>query len=86
VGRNLAGAAWEAGYPRVDAAAGVIKTLAGAGFTGRQLDPSEERLLLDVGCGITNLVARTTAAAAELSDDELADGWRALVPIVARLR
>ena len=48
--------------------------LAGAGFTERQLDPSEERLLLDAGCGITNLVARTTAAAAELSAEELADG------------
>jgi TDG/mug DNA glycosylase family protein len=58
--------------------------LAGAGFTERQLDPSEERLLLDAGCGITNLVARTTAAAAELSDDELADGRRALERKVRR--
>lgn len=47
--------------------------LHGAGFTDRQLDPAEERLLLDVGCGITNLVPRTTAAAAELASFEFAD-------------
>lgn len=58
--------------------------LAGAGFTDRRLDPSEEHLLLDAGCGITNLVARTTAAAAELSDDELARGRRALERKVRR--
>jgi len=59
-------------------------TLAGAGFTDRQLDPSEENLLLDSGCGITNLVARTTAAAAELCDDELAAGRRSLERKVRR--
>lgn len=59
-------------------------TLAGAGFTDRQLDPDEERLLLDFGCGITNLVRRTTAAAAELDDEELARGRRALERKVRR--
>ncbi len=48
--------------------------LSGAGFTDRLLDPSEERLLLDAGCGITNLVRRATATAAALSDAELAEG------------
>jgi len=33
-----------------------------AGFTARLLDPSEKRELLKSGYGITNLVARTTAA------------------------
>jgi TDG/mug DNA glycosylase family protein len=47
--------------------------LHGAGFTDRQLEPSEEHLLLDAGCGITNLVNRATAAAAELSKAELTD-------------
>ena len=47
-------------------------TLHGAGFTDRRLDPSEEQLLLDAGCGITNLVTRATATAAELENDELA--------------
>lgn len=48
--------------------------LSGAGFTDRLLDPSEERLLLDAGCGITNLVRRATATAEALSKAELAAG------------
>lgn len=59
-------------------------TLHGAGFTERQLGPWEEHLLLDVGCGITNLVTRTTAAAAELSDEELVRGRRGLERKVRR--
>lgn len=48
-----------------------------AGFTDRLLDPFEERRLLAYGYGITHLVERATAAAAELSDAELATGrWR----------
>lgn len=58
--------------------------LHGAGFTDRRLGPWEEHRLLDVGCGITNLVARTTATAAELSSDELARGRRALERKVRR--
>lgn len=53
-------------------------TLHGAGFTDRRLQPSEESLLLDAGCGITNLVARTTATAAELMNAELTEGRREL--------
>ncbi|MGH7593322.1 MAG: G/U mismatch-specific DNA glycosylase [Gemmatimonadales bacterium] len=49
-----------------------------AGFTPRVLAPWEERTLLRLGCGITNLVARTTATAAELSRDELIAGRRQL--------
>jgi TDG/mug DNA glycosylase family protein len=49
-------------------------TLYGAGFTDRLLEPPEERLLLDAGCGITNLVRRATATAEALSREELADG------------
>lgn len=52
--------------------------LHGAGFTGRQLHPAEEGMLLEAGCGITNLVSRTTAAAAELGDEELVRGRREL--------
>ena len=59
-------------------------TLSGAGFTDRLLDPSEERLLLDAGCGITNFVRRATAGAAELSNAELADGRRDLERKVQR--
>jgi TDG/mug DNA glycosylase family protein len=60
--------------------------LHGAGFTENVLDPSEERALLARGYGITNLVARSTAAAAEVSRDELVAGRRRLRAKVARLR
>lgn len=57
-----------------------------AGFTDRLLAPHEERLLLNLGCGITNLVPRATAAADELTADELSAGGKALVAKVKRLR
>ncbi|HEX2042077.1 MAG TPA: G/U mismatch-specific DNA glycosylase [Acidimicrobiales bacterium] len=62
------------------------KVLAGAGFTDRVLSPFEERELLDVGVGITNLVARATAQAAELTADELRAGARRLAAKVRRYR
>jgi double-stranded uracil-DNA glycosylase len=55
-----------------------------AGFTPRQFHPGEQRELLTLGYGITNLVARATAAAAELTGDELADGARTLERKVRR--
>jgi len=55
-----------------------------AGFTSRLFHPSEQRELLKAGYGITNLVARATAAAAELTDDELAAGARILERKVRR--
>ncbi|HSK81167.1 MAG TPA: G/U mismatch-specific DNA glycosylase [Thermoanaerobaculia bacterium] len=57
-----------------------------AGFTERLLDPSEERELLGWGYGITNVVDRATAAAAELSAEELAAGGRGLEEKAARFR
>ena len=53
-------------------------TLHAAGFTDRVLHPSENRALLDFGLGVTNLVARSTAAASELEDEELVRGARTL--------
>lgn len=50
-----------------------------AGFTTRQLPPFEERELLKSGYGITNVVERTSAAAAELSEAELREGGELLV-------
>ena len=58
--------------------------LHGAGFTARQLTPSQERELLGLGCGITNIVARSTASADELSAAELVSGRPALVAKVQR--
>ncbi len=60
--------------------------LYGAGFTQRLLKPWEEELLLQAGVGITNLVCRATATAAELTNDELREGRRRLVRIVRRYR
>ncbi len=59
-------------------------TLYQAGFTRRLLAPSEERELLILGYGITNLVPRTTATADELSPDELLAGRKRLEGKVKR--
>ena len=57
-----------------------------AGFTDRVLAPWEERELLVRGYGITNLVARATAAAAELTANEFIAGARRLERKVKRYR
>jgi double-stranded uracil-DNA glycosylase len=68
-----------------------------SGFTSRQFDPSEQAGLLELGLGITNVVARATARADELSPGELraggellrertlslAPGWLAVVGVTA---
>ncbi len=59
-------------------------TLFRAGFTDQQLTPAEERKLLDYSYGITNIVSRATAAASELSREELVGGARVLVEKVRR--
>lgn len=59
-------------------------TIYRAGFTPRQLHPSEQRELLAHGCGITNVVARATAAADELRNEELVAGARTLARKVSR--
>lgn len=56
------------------------------GFTDRQLAAWEEAELLRYGYGITNVVARSTATAAELSDAELRAGGRRLAAKLRRLR
>ncbi|MEW2074855.1 G/U mismatch-specific DNA glycosylase [Streptomyces sp. NPDC013433] len=57
-----------------------------SGFTPRLLRPSEQRELLSYGLGITNVVARATARADELSAEEYREGGRLLTLKVARLR
>ncbi|XXU92164.1 G/U mismatch-specific DNA glycosylase [Sorangium sp. So ce1153] len=56
------------------------------GFTDRVLSPSEERDLLKLGYGITNVVERATASADELSLEELAAGGARLAAKVRRYR
>lgn len=57
-----------------------------AGFTDRLVRPWEERWLLEYGLGITNLVARATATAAELRPEELRAGRARLQRRVYRYR
>lgn len=56
--------------------------LHGAGFTPRLFKPWEERELLPLGYGITNMVARTTATASELSPEEYVAGGLRLMQLV----
>ncbi|WP_408051052.1 G/U mismatch-specific DNA glycosylase [Streptomyces sp. HO565] len=57
-----------------------------SGFTPRQLKPSEQQELLSYGLGITNVVARASARADELTAEEYREGGRQLALKVARLR
>jgi TDG/mug DNA glycosylase family protein len=56
------------------------------GFTPRLLAPSEQDQLPAMGIGITNLVARASAAAAELSPAELVAGAALLLDKAERYR
>jgi len=57
-----------------------------AGFTPRLLRPDDQEQLLALGLGITNVVARATARADELTAAELVAGGQMLGAKVARLR
>jgi TDG/mug DNA glycosylase family protein len=61
------------------------KALALSGLVDRVLDPAEEGELVHYGIGITNLVARVTATAKEISTDELREGAEVLRAKVARV-
>ena len=55
------------------------KVLHLAGFTDRQIDPSEEHELLAIGYGITSLVSRTTARADQLNVEEYVRGGQIVI-------
>ncbi|HEV2799567.1 MAG TPA: G/U mismatch-specific DNA glycosylase [Pyrinomonadaceae bacterium] len=57
-----------------------------SGFTERLLSPFEEHELLARGYGITNVVERATATAAELASEEYVEGGRKLKAKVRRYR
>lgn len=56
------------------------------GFTERLLSPFEECELLKHGYGITNLVKRASATAAELTNEELIAGGQTLIRKVRKFR
>jgi double-stranded uracil-DNA glycosylase len=60
--------------------------LHGSGFTPRLFGPAEQDRLLALGLGITNVAARATARADELTADELREGGRILAAKVARYK
>ena len=60
--------------------------LLGANFTARLFAPWEEQELLPLGLGITNMVERTTATAAELSAQEYVVGGARLAQLAARIQ
>lgn len=57
-----------------------------SGFTPRMLSPFEEDILPSMGIGITNLVQRATANAAELYREELVQGKKELRKKVLTMR
>jgi TDG/mug DNA glycosylase family protein len=60
--------------------------LAEAGFTPAKLDFTQDFQLLDLGFGITNIVPRVTATAAELTPAELRAGAARLVALLQEYR
>lgn len=59
-------------------------TLYRAGLVDRPLGPAEEGELLKYGYGLTNVVARASARASELSQTEIMEGARVLTAKVTR--
>jgi TDG/mug DNA glycosylase family protein len=57
-----------------------------SGFTPRLFDPSEEEEMLPLGYGITNVVERATASAAELEREEFVEGGQRLRDKVEKYR
>jgi TDG/mug DNA glycosylase family protein len=57
-----------------------------SGFTDRLLKPWEEHHLLDYRLGVTNLVSRATAGAAELTASELRSGRHGLAGKIRRYK
>lgn len=55
------------------------KALHGAGFTPHVYSPTEDKSLLELGYGVTNVAWRATARADELSKTELLKGYELLI-------
>ena len=62
------------------------RLLEAAGITDRRYQPDEDAELLDLGIGFTNIVARPTRRADELTRDEIREGATQLRVKIARYR
>jgi TDG/mug DNA glycosylase family protein len=60
--------------------------LAESGLTPEKIDPFQDHQMLELGYGITNIVSRTTAAAAEVHPDELREGAERLRAVIGEYR
>ncbi|HKR60984.1 MAG TPA: G/U mismatch-specific DNA glycosylase [Pyrinomonadaceae bacterium] len=60
------------------------KALYDSGFTTRLFSPFDERELLPLGYGVTNVVARATAVADSLTKEEIIEGGKRLTAKVRR--
>ncbi len=62
------------------------RLLHSSGLTPRLYSPEEDSLLLDIGYGITNIVARPTRSAAEITKAEYRAGSERLAHLIERIR
>ncbi|MBS4173051.1 G/U mismatch-specific DNA glycosylase [Bacillus sp. FJAT-49736] len=62
------------------------KLLFEAGITPRKLTPEEDYTLLDLGCGLTNIVARPTKSAEEITKEEYQEGKEILISKIKKYK
>jgi len=86
VGINPGFASARAGHHFANPANPFWSLLCESGFVERRLTPAEERVLLDRGLGITNLVARATAGVADLTRADVDEGRDVLARKIRRHR
>lgn len=86
VGINPGFASARAGHHFANPANRFWRLLHEAGFTPRLFAPHEDRRLLELGLGITNIVSRASAGSSDLGRDELLAGAQALGRALGRWR
>lgn len=86
VGINPGFASARAGHHFANPANGFWRLLHESGMVPRRLAPSEGEQLLPMGMGITNLVARETAGASDLTREDFVHGRRVLLRKLRRFK
>jgi TDG/mug DNA glycosylase family protein len=86
VGINPGHASARAGHNFANPANPFWRLLHESGFVDRRLAPAEERALLEMRLGITNLVARETAGVSDLTRADLDRGREALIAKLRRFQ
>ncbi len=86
VGINPGARSFEVGHQFAGRGNPFWRLLHAAGLTPTLLTPAEDQRLAEFGLGLTNLVARWSRTAAELTSEERRRGARRLAKVVARVR